>query len=118
MREPSSRAPSSERDGAGGAPHRRGRADLEGIRANSEERWGEPQWLANFAEILSAFERIAAFPLSGRRRDAFVPGFRSVPCREHVIFYLADVGGAVVVQRILHAAQNAEALRWEDRAGE
>jgi toxin ParE1/3/4 len=93
-------------------------ADLENIRAYTEEHWGEAQWLAYFGDILTAFERIAAFPNSGRRRDAFVPGLRSVPCREHVIFYLPDVNGAVVVQRVLHAAQSAEALRWADRTGD
>ena len=40
-------------------------------------------------------------------------GLRSVRCREHVIFYLPGNGGAVVVQRILHGARNAEALRWD-----
>lgn len=93
-------------------------ADLEGIRAFTEERWGEAQWLAYFADLLAAFERIAAYPRSGRSRDAFVPGLRSVPCGAHVIFYLPDVGGAVVVQRVLHAAQNAEAMAWADRMGE
>jgi toxin ParE1/3/4 len=92
-------------------------ADLEEIRAYTEEHWGQAQWVAYFRDILSAFERIAAFPHSGRHRDAFVAGLRSVPCREHVIFYLPDVDGAVVVQRVLHAAQNSEALRWADRTG-
>jgi hypothetical protein len=34
-----------------------------------------------------------------------------------VIFYLPDVGGAVVVQRIVHGARNAEALDWSERSG-
>ncbi len=92
-------------------------ADLEEIRTYTEETWGETQWLAYFAEILAAFDRIAAFPRSGRARDAFVPGLRSARCREHVIFYLPDVGGGVVVQRIVHGARNAEALDWSERNG-
>jgi toxin ParE1/3/4 len=92
-------------------------ADLEEIRAYTEETWGEARWLAYFGDILEAFERIAAFPRSGRARDAFAPGLRSVRCREHVIFYLPDVGSAVVVQRIVHGAQNVEALDWSERNG-
>jgi toxin ParE1/3/4 len=90
-------------------------ADLADIRAYTEEMWGEPQWLAYFGDILSSFERIAAFPQSGRTRDAFVPGLRSVRCREHVIFYLVAGDGVVVVQRILHGARNAQALDWSER---
>ena len=88
-------------------------ADLEEIRAYTEATWGEAQWLAYYGSLLEAFERIVAFPLAGRTRDAFVRGLRSVRCREHVIFYLPGNGGAVVVQRILHGARNAEALRWD-----
>jgi len=91
--------------------------DLEEIRAYTEEQWGEAQWLAYFGHFVAAFERIAAFPRAGRPRDGFVPGLRSVPCREHVIFYLPDSGGAVVVQRVLHAARNAAALDWAERGG-
>jgi toxin ParE1/3/4 len=70
-------------------------ADLAEIRTYTEEAWGETQWLAYFGDILEAFERIAVFPQSGRARDAISPGLRSVRCREHVIFYLPDVGGVV-----------------------
>lgn len=83
-------------------------------------RWnggGETQWLAYFGDILAAFERIVAFPQSGRARDAFAPGMRSVRCREHVIFYLPGVGTAVVAQRLAHGARNAEALDWSERNG-
>ena len=92
-------------------------ADSGRIRAYTEETWGETQWLAYFGDIVAAFERIAAFPRSGRARDTFAAGLRSVRCREHVIFYLPDVGGAVVVLRILHGARNAEALVWSERNG-
>jgi toxin ParE1/3/4 len=89
-------------------------ADLADIRAYTEEVWGEEQWLSYYREMLRTFERIAAFPLSGRSRERFAPGLRSVPFREHVIFYLPLDGGGVAIQRILHAAQNAEALRWDE----
>lgn len=94
-------------------------ADLIGIRTYTEEVWGESPWLGYYHEMLRTFDRIAAYPLSGRSRERFAPGLRSVPFREHVIFYLPLDGGGVAIQRILHAAQNAEALRWDEaQAGE
>lgn len=92
-------------------------ADLKAIRAYTEETWGQEQWLAYFGDILDAFERIVAHPGSGRARDAFAPGLRSIRCQEHVIFYLPDAGGSPAVQRILHGAQNAGALDWSERYG-
>lgn len=92
-------------------------ADLDGIRAYTLETWGRAQWLAYYRDIAAAFERIAAEPKSGRRRDAFRPGLRSVMCRAHVVFYLELDGGVIGVARILHGARNAVALDWSDRAG-
>jgi toxin ParE1/3/4 len=90
-------------------------ADLADIRAYTEEVWGETQWLAYYGGLLQTFDRIAIHPLSGRSRERFAPGLRSVPFREHVIFYLPLAGGGVAIQRILHGARNAEALRWDQR---
>ena len=92
-------------------------ADLLDIRAYTEEMWGEAQWLTYYREMLRTFERIAIHPLSGRSRERFAPGLRSVPFREHVIFYLPMEGGGATIQRVLHGAQNAEALRWDDMGG-
>jgi toxin ParE1/3/4 len=91
------------------------RGDLEGIKGFTIEHWGQAQWLAYFGDTLSSFERIAAFPESGRARVAFVPGLRSVRRREHVIFYLIAGDGVVMLQRILHGARNAQALDWSER---
>ena len=89
-------------------------ADLAGIRAFTLERWGRAQWLAYRSDLAAAFERIAAEPGIGRRRDAFRPGLRSVPCGAHVVFYLALDDGVVGIVRVLHARQNAAALRWSE----
>lgn len=61
--------------------------------------------------LVGCFERIAADPGIGRR-DAFRPGLRSVACGAHVVFYLALGGGVIGIVRVLHARQNAAALRW------
>ena len=90
-------------------------ADLADIRAYTEEVWGEAQWVRYYREMLGKFERIAAFPMSGRSRERFAPGLRSVPFREHVIFYLTQEDGGVAVHRKLHGAQNADAHLWADQ---
>lgn len=51
---------------------------------------------------------------AGRRRDAFRPGLRSVPCRAHVVFHVKLSAGVIGIARILHVKQNAAALRWDD----
>lgn len=83
-------------------------ADLAGMRAFTLERWGREQWTACRGGLVAAFERIAAEPGIGRRRDAFRPGMRSVPCGAHVRFYLELE--VVRVIRVLHARENAAAL--------
>ncbi len=88
--------------------------DLEEIRAYTLERWGRAQWLAYYGELARTFERIAADPGTGRRRDGFRPGMRSVRCRAHVVFYLEFGDGMIGIVRVLHARRNAAALRWEE----
>jgi toxin ParE1/3/4 len=90
------------------------KADLDGIRAYTLERWGRAQWLAYYREIARTLERIAAESGTGRRRDGFRPGMRSVPCRAHVVFYVELDGSGIGIVRILHARQNAAALRWDE----
>lgn len=78
-------------------------ADLAGIRAFTLECWGRGQWVSYQGTLADCFERIAAEPGIGRRRDAFRPGMRSVPCGAHVV---------IGIVRVLHARRNAAALRW------
>lgn len=90
-------------------------ADLAGIRAYTLERWGRKQWLSYKSDLAATFERIAAEPGSGRRRDAFRPGMRSVSCGAHLVFYVELDGGVVGIVRVLHGARNAAALDWSER---
>lgn len=64
--------------------------------------------------LVACFERIAAHSSIGRRRDAFRSGMSSVPCGAHVAFYLELDSGVIGIIRVLHARQNAAALRWSD----
>ena len=75
-------------------------ADLAGIRTYTLERRGRGQWLAYRGALVGAFERIAAEPGIGRRRDSFRPGLRSVPCGAHLVFYLELDDGVVITESI------------------
>ncbi len=90
-------------------------SDLAAIRLYTEGNWGEAKWLEYLRGMLGAFERMALRPYSGRPRDKFAKGLRSVPYREHIVFYLPLESGPVVIQRVLHSAQNAEGIDWSER---
>jgi len=90
-------------------------ADLDDIRAFTNERWGRARWQAYYRDLALAFERVADNPAIGRRRDPLRTGLRSLPCGAHVIFYLPLAGGVIGIARILHQRQSAEALRWDDQ---
>lgn len=88
------------------------RQDLEEIRRYTVGQWGREQWLRYYRGLASAFERIEQVPLSGRPRDLFLPGMRSLNYGKHIIFYapIKAAGDAVVVLRILHQRRYLPAL--------
>jgi len=49
---------------------------------------------------------LARMPQAGRRRDELLPGVRSFPVRDHVIYYTRRES-ALVILRVLHAARDA-----------
>lgn len=55
--------------------------------------------------ITEAFLLIARMPEAGRRRDDLLPGVRSFPMRQHVIYYTRRES-TVVVLRVLHGARD------------
>ncbi|MGI3212642.1 type II toxin-antitoxin system RelE/ParE family toxin [Roseovarius tibetensis] len=63
------------------------RQDLEDIRTFTVERWGRAQWLDYYRGLVDTFEMIKAHPMSGRRRDLFRKGIRSVKYGRHVVFF-------------------------------
>ena len=88
------------------------RADLEDIRDYTVRTWGGDQWLVYYRQLVTAFEQIGEDPDTGRDRNLFVPGMRSVNCRRHVIFFkqLDAADGAPVILRIVHQRRNMPAL--------
>lgn len=92
------------------------RQDLEDIRSYTVERWGRAQWLTYYRGLVRAFEQIEAQPMSGRSRDLFRKGMRSVTYGRHIIFFspVAAAGGDTVVLRILHQRRHLPALAYYD----
>lgn len=92
------------------------RQDLDDIRRHTEARWGRAQWLAYYRALAEAFARIEGDPMTGRNRDLFRPGMRSVLCGQHIIFFapIAAAGGAPVILRILHQRRHLPALSFYD----
>lgn len=90
--------------------------DLEDIRSYTLEQWGRAQWLAYYRGLVRAFEAIEANPMSGRSRDLFRNGMRSINYGRHIIFFslVAAAGGKPVVLRILHQRRHLPAMIYYD----
>ena len=63
-------------------------------------------------QIISAVERVAERPLTGRARDALRPGLRSVLAHPYIVFYRI-AGGGIEVVRVLHQRRNLAAALSE-----
>jgi len=92
------------------------RQDLEDIRSYTVEQWGRAQWFAYYRGLVGAFESIEANPMSGRGRDLFRKGMRSLNYRRHIIFFspIAAAGDTPVVLRILHQRRHLPAMIYYD----
>ena len=92
------------------------RQDLEDIRAHTLERWGRAQWLDDYRGLVAALEKIEAEPMSGRSRDLFRKGMRSVNYGRHIIFFspVDAAGGEPVVLRILHQRRHLPVMIYYD----
>lgn len=86
--------------------------DLDEIRQYTIRQWGREQWLRYYRGLVSAFEQIEHAPESGRPRDLFLPGMRSLSYGRHIIFYapIRSAGGRTVILRILHQKRHLPAL--------
>jgi toxin ParE1/3/4 len=85
------------------------RADLRNIMAYSEARHGPELADSYLRAIDRSFDRLRDFPEIGIARDDLIPGIRSLPCGEHLIFYrYAD--GHISIIRVLHKAMDLH--RW------
>lgn len=79
--------------------------DLADIYAFGFLTFGEHQADLYGMSLIGQFERLAEFPLSGIARPDLNDGLRSSVSASHVIYYVPDAMGCLIV-RILHHSQD------------
>ena len=91
------------------AEHRltsRAEADLAGIADYTIETFGIEQARRYRDGFETCFENLAQNPRLGRSAERLTPGLRRFEHRSHVVFYVEDEDGVLIV-RILHASMDA-----------
>ena len=83
--------------------------DLKAIARYTHQRWGRKQRNKYPRELDQAFERIAANPGLGTRRDEIREGHLSFLRNRHLIFYRVRKGHVEIV-RVLHHRMDIETL--------
>jgi toxin ParE1/3/4 len=86
---------------------RRANQDIIDIYLRSAAEFGTDQAELYHAELVAAFERLAAHPRIARERTEFSPPVRLHPCGAHMIVY-AEHGDGILVIRVLHGRQDWE----------
>jgi toxin ParE1/3/4 len=91
----------------------RARRDLAEIWRYSAERWSEAQADRYYGALIDAIEILADRPGLARDVADLRPGYRSMPCRSHVIFFRMTDNRGIEVMRILHQRMDVRARLWE-----
>jgi toxin ParE1/3/4 len=84
---------------------RRAEQDLIDIYVASVEAFG-PAQAERYQDVLEqAFDLIAEYPLIARERPELIPPARIHPCKSHIIVYLIDAAGPLIL-RVRHGAED------------
>jgi len=75
--------------------------DVDQIMIYTTARWGWRQTDKYIARLEDGFELLAGRPSIGRTCGSIRPGLRRFEIGNHVVFYLADSDGVLIV-RVLH----------------
>ena len=81
-------------------------ADLAGIADYSIETFGIEQARRYRDDLDACFRTIAGNPRLGRSAEVLSHGLRRIEHRSHVVFYLVDESGILIV-RILHSSMDS-----------
>ena len=84
----------------------RAQADLAAINRHTIETWGREQATAYIDGLELTAKKLAAAPKIGKSRDDLARRLRAFPYQSHIIYFLADEKGIVIV-RVLHARMRA-----------
>ena len=85
---------------------RRAATDLEAIFEYTAEQFGVEQARSYLGGLHACCGRLADSPRLGRSAASLSPGLRRCEFRSHVVFYLAESEGVVIV-RVLHERMDA-----------
>lgn len=77
--------------------------DLESITDFTVQRWGTAQALNYLDELHEIAQLLADNPLLGAERDELCQGLHSFPYQSHMLFYVLQKEGIVIV-RVLHTS--------------
>lgn len=78
-----------------------GESDLDSIAAYTTTNWGWRQTDKYLARLEDGFELLARNPTIGRSCDSIHAGLRRFEIGSHVVFYLPEPDGVLIV-RVLH----------------
>lgn len=82
-------------------------SDLRKIGRYTQDTWGKTQRRKYLQAINERFQFIADNPQLSRERSEFTPPVRILPHERHLIVYLTDEKG-VLILRVLHAAMDVD----------
>jgi len=73
------------------------KCDLEDITQYTVKVWGKQQTLKYLDELRSKTIALSRNPNAGTRRDNIYPNLLSFPIRKHIIYYLKQEEGVIIV---------------------
>ena len=85
---------------------RQAEIDVIQIYVQGARDFGAAQAEAYHHKLEGAFARIAAFPQMARERPEISPPVRIQPCGRHIVVYVAEDGGDVLIIRIRHGHED------------
>jgi len=88
-------------------------ADLDAIWDYIEERSSEELAVNFLRKLYAKLETLARSPHIGRPRDELLPGLRSFPFKDYLIFYFPLTNGIEVV-RVLYGRRDIERIFQEE----
>ena len=87
---------------------REAKEDLRKIARFTEKRWGRDQRFLYIKQFDDVFNLLAKTPSVGKKCDYIKNGYRKFPQSSHIIFYVEDTNGSIIVIRILHKSMDVE----------
>lgn len=85
---------------------RKAKADLRGIWAYTEDRWGEQQADTYYRDIFKTIELLVSGELKGRKADVRA-GYLKYPVGRHLL-YFTKIEGRINIVRVLHQRMDVE----------